>query len=81
VPQTMRRSEITISTTYTYTHIHQNGSRAHPASYPLGTWGSFPGDKAVEAWSWRLTSIWCRGQTHAWHYASTPQYVFTAWCL
>jgi hypothetical protein len=27
----------------------QNGSGAHPASYPMGTWGSFPGDKAVGA--------------------------------
>jgi hypothetical protein len=27
----------------------QNGSGAHPASYPMGTKGSFPGDKAVGA--------------------------------
>jgi hypothetical protein len=25
----------------------QNGSRAHPASYPRGTRGSFPGSKAA----------------------------------
>jgi hypothetical protein len=25
----------------------QNGSGVHPASYPMGTWGSFPGDKAA----------------------------------
>jgi hypothetical protein len=30
---------------------------AHPASYPMGTRGSFPEDKAVGAWSWPLTSI------------------------
>jgi hypothetical protein len=30
-------------------HRVQNGSRAHPASYPMGTRGSFPGDKAAEA--------------------------------
>jgi hypothetical protein len=24
----------------------QTGSGAHPASYPMGTWGPFPGDKA-----------------------------------
>jgi hypothetical protein len=24
----------------------QTGSGAHPASYPMGTWGSFPGGKA-----------------------------------
>jgi hypothetical protein len=27
----------------------QNGSGAQPASYPMGTWGSFPGDKAARA--------------------------------
>jgi len=26
----------------------QNGSRAHPAFYPMGTGGSFPGGKAAE---------------------------------
>jgi len=35
----------------------QNGSGAHPASYPMGTWGSFLGGKAAGAWNWRLTSI------------------------
>jgi hypothetical protein len=38
-------------------HLVQNGSGAHPASYPIGTRGSFPGDKAAGAWSWPLTSI------------------------
>jgi hypothetical protein len=27
----------------------QNGSGAHPASYPMGTTGSFPGGKAAGA--------------------------------
>jgi hypothetical protein len=27
----------------------QNGSRTHPASYPMGTRGSFPGGKAAGA--------------------------------
>jgi len=40
-------------------HSQQTGSGAHSASYPMGTWGSFPGCKAAEAWSWRLTSIYC----------------------
>jgi len=40
----------------------QNGSGAHPASYPMGTGGSFLGGKAAGAWSWPLASIWCRGQ-------------------
>jgi hypothetical protein len=28
-------------------HRVQTGSRAHPASYPMGTRGYFPGDKAA----------------------------------
>jgi hypothetical protein len=38
-------------------HRVQNGSGAHPASYPMRTRGSFPGGKAAGAWSWPLTSI------------------------
>jgi hypothetical protein len=30
-------------------HCAQNGSVAHPASYPMGTRGSFPGVKAAAA--------------------------------
>jgi hypothetical protein len=30
-------------------HRVQNGSRARPASYPIGTGGSFPGGKAAGA--------------------------------
>jgi hypothetical protein len=30
-------------------HRVQNGSEAHPASYPMGTMGYFPGDKAAGA--------------------------------
>jgi hypothetical protein len=37
-------------------HSVQNGSGAHPASYPMGTRGSFPGGKVAWAWSWPLTS-------------------------
>jgi hypothetical protein len=32
-------------------HCVQNGSGAHPASYPMGTKGSFPGGKAAGACS------------------------------
>jgi len=35
-------------------HRVQNGSWAHPASYPMGTRGTFPGGKVAEAWSWPL---------------------------
>jgi hypothetical protein len=37
-------------------HRVQNGSGAHPASYPMGTRGSFPGVKAAGEWSWPLTT-------------------------
>jgi len=30
-------------------YVVQNGSGAHPASYPMVTRGSFPGGKAAEA--------------------------------
>jgi len=35
----------------------QTGSGAHPPSYQMCIRGSFPGGKAVGAWSWPLTSI------------------------
>jgi hypothetical protein len=38
-------------------HRVQTGSGAHPASYPMGTRGSFPGGNAASKWSWALTSI------------------------
>jgi hypothetical protein len=37
--------------TFSLHHCVQNGSGAHPASYPMGTKGSFPGSKAAGAWS------------------------------
>jgi hypothetical protein len=46
-----------------------------PASYPVGT-----GGKTAEAWSWPLTSIYCRGQ-EMWSYTSTPPYIFMAYCV
>jgi hypothetical protein len=36
---------------FSFHHRVQNGSEAHPASYPMGTRGSFPGGKAAGAWS------------------------------
>jgi hypothetical protein len=35
----------------------QNSSGAHPASYPMGTGGYFPGGKVARAWNWPLISI------------------------
>jgi len=38
-------------------HHVQIGRRDHPASYPMGTRGSFPGGEVDGAWSWPLTSL------------------------
>jgi hypothetical protein len=61
-------------------HRVQNGSGAHPASYPIGTRGSFPGGKAAGAWSWPHLRLVPRSKNE-WNYTSTPQYAFMAWCL
>jgi hypothetical protein len=53
-------------------HSVQTNSGAHPASYPVGLGGSFPGEKAAETWRWPLTSIYCRGQEWL-------SYTFTPW--
>jgi hypothetical protein len=45
-------------------HVFQTGSGAHPASYPMATEGSFRGGKAAGAWSWPLTSSYCRNKGH-----------------
>jgi hypothetical protein len=37
-------------------HRVQTDTGAYPASYPMGTRGSFPGGKAAGLWSWPLTS-------------------------
>jgi len=43
--------------TFSFRHRSPADSEAHPSSYPVGTGGSFSGDKAAEAWSWPFTSI------------------------
>jgi hypothetical protein len=61
-------------------HHVQNGSGAHAAPYPMGTRVLFlkvkrPGREADH-------SPPSSGEIkNAWSYTSTPQYVFTAWCL
>jgi hypothetical protein len=62
-------------------HRVQTGSGAHPASYPMGTGGSFHGGIAAGAWSWPLTSIKCRGKRMSGAMLPLPQYGFIAWCL
>jgi hypothetical protein len=38
----------------------------------MDTKGSFPGGKAAGAWSWPLTSNWCRGQENVDIYIHSP---------
>jgi hypothetical protein len=45
---------------------------AHPASYSVGTKGSFTGVKAGGAWIWPLTSIYCRRQESVELYLHSP---------
>jgi hypothetical protein len=61
-------------------HRVQNGSGADPASYPVGTRGSFLGGKEAGAWSWPLTSIYCRGKRMSGALPPLSQYAFIAWC-
>jgi hypothetical protein len=49
----------------------QTGSGAHPASYPMGTGGSFHEGKATGV----------SRSKNVWSYTSTPLYVFMAWYL
>jgi hypothetical protein len=62
----------------------QTGSGTHPASYSMGTSGSFPGGKAAGAYSWPLTSIQCRGQECVelyCHSPNTPSWRGAHWLL
>jgi hypothetical protein len=56
----------------------QNGSGAHPASYPIGTRGSFPGGKAAGQLTTHPHLV--PRSKNEWSYTSTPQYTFMAWC-
>jgi hypothetical protein len=54
-------------------------SGSQPASYPMGTRGSFPGAKAAGGWSWHFHLVprsRMRGVI-----TPFPQRVFMAWCL
>jgi hypothetical protein len=72
-------------------HCVQNGSEAHPDSYPMGTRVSFLGVKRPAVGSSLEVKRAGREFDHsppssaevknAWGYTSIPQYVFMAWCL
>jgi hypothetical protein len=65
---------------FTFRHRVQTGYGAHPASYSMDTWGSFPRGKAAEARNWPLTSIQCLGQRIRGAIPPLSQYAFMAWC-
>jgi hypothetical protein len=44
-----------------------------PTCYSLGTRDSFPEGKVAGAWTWPLTSIWCRGQECVELYFRSPR--------
>jgi hypothetical protein len=58
-------------------HRFQTGSGAHPASYPMGTRGSFPGGVGCEA---DHSPHLVPRLKNEWSYTSTLQYAFMAWC-
>jgi hypothetical protein len=65
---------------FSFHHHIQNISGAHPASYWMGTRGSFPGVKWLGCEADHSPP--CSAEVkNAWSYTSTPQYVFMAWCL
>jgi len=55
-------------------HYIQTASGAHPTSYPTGSGGS----SGREADNSPPSGA---GVKNAWSYTSTPQYMFTMWCL
>jgi hypothetical protein len=61
-------------------HCVHNDSGVHPASYPMGTTGSFPGGKAARHEADHSPPSSAKVK-NAWSYTSTPQYVLMAWCL
>jgi len=60
-------------------HLVQAGSGAHIASYPVCTWGSFPGVKRLRREAAHLHPVQrlrMRGTT-----TPFPQHIFMVWCL
>jgi hypothetical protein len=60
-------------------HRVQTGSGAHPASYPVGTRGFFPGGKPAGAGSWLHLYLVPRSSMRG-AISSHPQYAFMARC-
>jgi hypothetical protein len=58
-------------------HRVQTGSEVDPASYPMGTGGSFRREMRLPVHS----PLSIADVKNAWTYTSTPPYVFMTWCL
>jgi len=56
-----------------------SGSETHPAYYSMCTGGSFPGGKAVEAWSWQLSFTSAEEKKARSFPPPPPTSLFTAW--
>jgi hypothetical protein len=60
-------------------HVIQTGSGAHPASYPMGTGGSFPGREVKQQGCEADHSPPASAEVRkTWIYTSTPPYAFMA---
>jgi hypothetical protein len=67
------------STDFSLHHRVQTGSGAHPASYPMGTEGSFSGIKRPGRETDHSPPSSAEVK-NTWSYTFTLSYVFTAWC-
>jgi len=56
---------------FSLTNRIQTETGAQPASYPMGTGGSYPGDKAAGTWSWPSLPSSAEVK-YAWNYNFTP---------
>jgi hypothetical protein len=59
----------------------QNSSGAHPASYPIGTKGSFPAGEAAGREADHSPPPSTEVKECVELYLHSPQYVFMAWCV
>jgi hypothetical protein len=75
----IRGSSPGVAGNFSLHHRVQTGSGAHPASYPLGTTGFFPGGKSGRGVKLITELHLVPRSKNEWSYTSTPQYAFMAW--
>jgi hypothetical protein len=64
---------------FSFHHRIQSGCGARPASYPMGTRGSFPGDRPAGGVKLATHFHLARGQIMRGTIPKLPQYVFMSW--